>query len=272
MTLQAIQPHNQKAAATWDSPGALYEEISRTIADSIEHCIARLQPKPGMRILDLACGTGWTSRSIARAVPSSHVTGLDLGADLVASARERAAREGLSIDYQVGDAESLPFPDASFDAVVSTCGIMFASHPEAAAEQAARVCRPGGCILLTTWRPDSTLFELFTVMKPYMPAPPTPPPPSPFAWGREERVQELLGAWFDLQFEEAVSTYRCPSAEAAWQLWSENYGPLRALAANQDEERRALLQRDITAFFARFQTPVGVSQPRTYLLTMGRRK
>src|ERR1700749_1836724 len=126
-----IQPHNLKPSATWNSGGACYDEISRGIAASIEHCVLRLNPQPGEYILDLATGTGWTSRVIARR--GAKVIGVDLGQDLVATASERAKDEGLDIASRVADAEKLPFADGEFDAVVSTCGVMFATRPEAAA-------------------------------------------------------------------------------------------------------------------------------------------
>ena len=171
-----IQPHNEKPAAVWSSGGAEYDRVSRGIADSIEHCVLRLDPRPSERILDLATGTGWTSRAVARR--GAKVVGADIAADLVAAARERAKAEGLDIDYRVGDAEKLPFADGEFDAVISTCGVMFASRPEAAAAELARVTRKGGRVALTTWLPDSNLFKMFLVMKPYMPPPPNPAPPS----------------------------------------------------------------------------------------------
>jgi ubiquinone/menaquinone biosynthesis C-methylase UbiE len=122
----------------------------------------------------------------------ARVIGADIAADLLMAAADRAKAEGLDIEYQLGDAENLPFEDGAFDAVVSTCGVMFASRPEAAAAELARVCRKGGRIALTTWLSDSNLFKMFQVMKPYMPPPPTPAPPSPFEWGRAERIRELL--------------------------------------------------------------------------------
>ena len=265
-----IQPHNRKSANVWNSGGARYEEISRGIADSIEHCVLRLAPLAGEKILDLATGTGWTSRLVARR--GAHVTGVDIGTELVASAAERARAEGLDIAYRVGDAESLPFDDGAFDAAISTCGIMFASRPEVASEELARVCRKGGRIALTTWLPDSNLFRMYLVMKPYMAPPPDPAPPSPFEWGRAERVRALLGGKFDLKFEEGVSFYREPSAEAAWETFSNGYGPTRSLAASLDDERRAALKRDFIAFHDGFRTDLGICVPRTYLVTHGVRR
>ena len=209
-------------------------------------------------------------------VPSSSgggtVIGADIAADLVAAARERAKAEGLNIEYRVADAEKLPFTDAEFDAVISTCGVMFASRPEAAAAEVARVTRRGGRVALTTWLPDSNLFKMFQVMKPYMPPPPNPAPPSPFEWGKAERVRELLGGSFDLRFERGTSFYREASGEAAWNTFSMSYGPTKALAGNLDEARRAELRRDFIAFHDRFPTELGICVPREYLLTIGVRR
>ena len=115
---RGIQPHNEKPASVWSSGGKDYDEVSRGIADAIEHCVLRLNPRPGERVLDLATGTGWTSRVVARR--GATVTGVDIANGLLNAARATAAVEGLPIAYQLGDAEDLPFDDASFDAVVST--------------------------------------------------------------------------------------------------------------------------------------------------------
>src|SRR6185295_13820819 len=138
----AVQPHNERPAAVWSSGGKGYDEISRGIADSIEHCVLRLNPQPGERILDLSTGTGWTSRVVARR--GAMVIGVDIASDLLSTARAKAEAEDLPIEYRLGDAENLPFENGAFDAVVSTCGVMFASRPVAAAQELARVCRPGG--------------------------------------------------------------------------------------------------------------------------------
>ncbi len=267
-----IQAHNQRAAAVWSSGGSAYERISRGIADAIEHAVVRLAPQPGERILDLATGTGWAARSLARR--GAEVVGVDIADDLLAAASAAAQREQLPIEHRLADAEALPFEDDRFDAVLSTFGVMFAGRPEAAAAELARVVRPGGRIALATWLPDGNVFQMFCVMKAYMPPPPegSAPPPSPFAWGRAERVGELLGAHFDLQFERGTSMYREPDGEAAWQTFVQGYGPTRMLAASLDDERRAALQRDFVAFHAGFADQLGVCVPRTYLVTVGRRR
>lgn len=265
-----IEPHNQRSAAVWNAGGSRYEEISRGIADSIKHCVLRVDPKPGERVLDVATGTGWTSRVVARR--GAKVTGIDIGTELISTATLRALEDGLDIAYEVGDAERLPFEDGAFDAAVSTCGIMFVSRPEAAAAELARVVRKGGRIGITTWLPDSNLFKMFMVMKPYMPPPPSPAPPSPFEWGKQERLRELLGESFDLRFEKGTSYYREPSGEAAWNTFSNGYGPTRTLANSLDEARRAELKRDFVAFHEQFRNDLGISVPREYWLTVGIRR
>jgi SAM-dependent methyltransferase len=262
-----IEQHNERPAAVWSSGGRNYDAISRGIADSIEHCVMRLNPRPGERILDLATGTGWTSRRVAQR--GAVVTGVDIATDLLLAARENARAAQLSPDYQLGDAENLPFESGSFDAVVSTCGVMFASRPQAAARELARVCRKGGRIALTTWLQDGNLFKMFQVMKRYMPPPPQPAPPSPFEWGNTDRIRELLGSSFELKFERGVSYYREPSAEAAWDTFSTGYGPTKSLAASLDPDRREALRRDFIEFHAGFPTSLGICVPREYWLTVG---
>ena len=265
-----MEKHNERPAAVWSAGGVDYDQISRGIADSIEHCVLRLDPRPGERVLDLATGTGWTSRMVARR--GATVVGVDIAGPLLDAARARAAAEGLRIDYQLGDAERLPFDDGAFDAVVSTCGIMFASQPDAAARELARVCRRGGRVALTTWLSDSNLYRMFEVMKPYMSPPATPTPPrSPFEWGRTERIRELLGDAFALRFEKGVSYYREPSAQAAWETFSKGYGPTRALASGLDADDREALREDFVAFHAGFPTELGICVPREYWLTLGLR-
>jgi SAM-dependent methyltransferase len=270
MTSQAIQPHNIKAAATWNAGGQHYDRISQTIADSIEHCVIRLWPQPGEHVLDVATGTGWTARRVA--ARGATVIGIDLGADLIEAARAAASEARLKIDFRVGDAEKLPFEDQSFDVVISTCGVMFVRNPEAAAAELARVCKKGGRVGLTTWPPDGTVSGLFKVMKPYMPEPPSPPPPSPFDWGIRERVKQLLGSSFDLRFETGTTVLREPSGLVVWELFVAGYGPTKSLAASLDPQRREHLKRDFIAYHDGFKTELGVAMPRDYLVTIGIRK
>jgi len=272
-TLQSpktVLPHNAKAATTWGSGGRNYDRISHSISDGIEHAVARLAPRPGERVLDVATGTGWAARLAA--ARGAAVTGLDLHADLIDAAAALAAEARLQIAFQVGDAEALPFHDASFDAVISTFGVMFCSRPEAAAQELARVTRKGGRLALVTWAVDGTVFGMFKAMKPYMAAPAGNPPPSPFEWGSIARLKSLLGDAFDLRFENGTTTLREPSGQAVWNLFVESYGPTKTLAASLDGPRRIDLQRDFAAYHDGFRTELGVSMPREYLVTIGVRK
>ena len=267
---QSIQPHNTKTAATWDAGGQHYDNISHTIADSIEHCLARLAPMPSERVLDVATGTGWTARRLATL--GAIVTGIDLGADLIAAAEAIAKKAQFNIDFQVGDAEKLGFADQSFDAAISTCGVMFVRDPQAAANELARICRKGGRIGLTTWPSDGAIAGLFNVMKPYMPEPPSPPPPSPFEWGDQERVKQLLGSAFDLKFETGTTVLRKPDGLAVWELFVSGYGPTKSLAAALAPGQRESLKRDFIDYHDNFKTELGIAMPREYLVTIGIRK
>lgn len=264
----AIQAHNEKAAATWGSGGGEYDKISECIADSIEHVLNRLDVRPGEHVLDLATGTGWTARRLAQ--KGAKVVGLDIGGGVIDAAKGFAQKANLDIEFAVGDAEGTDFPDASFDVIASTCGVMFASRPEAVARELTRLCRRGGRIGLTTWPPTSTLAGMFQMMRPYMPPPPSPAPPSPFEWGRPERVSELLGGSFDLKFETGTTVLRMPSGEYIWDVFSTGYGPTKMLY--RTSERKDELRRDFIAFHDAYSTGMGVAMPRDYLVVIGIRR
>jgi SAM-dependent methyltransferase len=269
---EVVQPHNLKAQSVWNSPGGRYDEISRSIGDAIEHAVERLQPRAGERVLDLATGTGWGSRVIAQRFPGVKLTGADIADQMLDSARAAAASMKLDIDYRHADAEKLPFTDATFDRVVSTFGVMFVGRPEAAAAELARVVKKGGRVVLATWKHDSNLFHMFSVMKKFMPPPPQPPPPSPFEWGKYERLKELLSPSFELKFEEGTNHFRYGSGEQAWSLWANHYGPAKTLAANLDDARREEFRRDMIAWHETFPSDLGFDQPRQYVITSAIRK
>jgi SAM-dependent methyltransferase len=261
-----------KAQLVWNAPGGRYDEISRSIADAIEHAVERMQPQSGERVLDLATGTGWGSRIIAQRFAGVSITGADIADQMLEHARATAATQRLEIDYRHADAEQLPFTDGSFDAVVSTFGVMFAGKPEAAAAELGRVIRKGGRLVLATWKHDGNLFHMFGVMKQFMPAPPQPPPPSPFAWGKHERLHELLDRDFDLEIEEATNHFRYASGEQAWNLWVNHYGPAKTLAGSLDDDRRAEFKQAMIAWHETFPSSLGYDQPRQYVITRGVRK
>jgi ubiquinone/menaquinone biosynthesis C-methylase UbiE len=261
----AYEELKQRQSVMWGR--GPYQRITETITDIHEVVVERLAPESGDRWLDLACGTGAVAERACAA--GAQVTGLDLAPVLIETAKERAAELGLEIEYVVGDLERLEFPDASFDKVSSTCGIMFAPDHEAAARELARVTAPGGRIALANWTPTGGLAKMFKVMAPYQPA---PPPSSPFDWGDERRVRELLGEWFELELEEHVSTLRVPSGEAYWELFSTSYGPTKVLADSLGD-RREELHRDWVDFFeTNYRVDGEIAHTREYLLVLGRRR
>ena len=144
---------------------------------------------PGMRVLDVAAGTG--NAAIPAAAQGATVTASDLTPELFEAGRARAEAEGVELEWAQADAEDLPFEDASFDAVISSIGVMFAPHHQAAADELVRVCRPGGTIGLLSWTPEGMLGALFGMMKPFMPPPPPGAQPPPL-WGGEEHLQRAL--------------------------------------------------------------------------------
>ena len=143
---------------------------------------------------------------------------------------------------------------------------MFAPDHEAAARELARITRSGGRIALANWTPTGGLARMFAVMAPYLPA---TPPSSPFDWGDESRVRDLLGGWFELTLEEHVSTLRIGSGEAYWELFSTSYGPTKTLADSLGD-RREDLHRDWVAFFEdNYRVDGQVVHTREYLLVLG---
>jgi SAM-dependent methyltransferase len=267
-----VLSHNRRAQTVWNAPAGRYNEISRSIADAIEHAVERLHPERGQRVLDLATGTGWGSRVIAQRFPGVSVVGADIADKMLDYARGMAARQDLAIDYRHADAEQLPFEDGAFDAVISTFGVMFAANPEAAAGEVARVVKPGGRMVLATWKPDSNVFHMFGVMRPFMAPPAAPPPPSPFAWGDPTRVRELFAQAFDLRFEDGTNVFRYGSGQQAWELWRDHYGPTRSLAESLDDRRREELASALITWHESFASGLGYQQPRDYLITHGVRR
>jgi SAM-dependent methyltransferase len=261
----AFEELKQKQAVMWGN--GPYQRITETIADLQDRAVEALDPQPGERWLDLACGTGATAERACTA--GAAVTGLDLSPVLIDTAKERAADLGLQIDYVIGDVERLAFEDGSFDKVSSTCGIMFAPDHEATAAEIARVTKPGGRIALVNWTPTGGMAKVFKVMAPYQPA---PPPSNPFDWGDEQHVRDMLGDSFELEFEQGVSILRIPSGEAYWELFSTSYGPTKSLAESLGD-RREDLHRDWVDFFeTNYRTNGEIEHTREYLLVLGTRR
>jgi ubiquinone/menaquinone biosynthesis C-methylase UbiE len=147
--------------------GAIAREIGAPEAESF---VARLEVAPGARVLDLACGTGSVTIPLARR--GAVVTGLDMAPNLLEEAREGASREGLPIRFDEGFAEALPYPDGSFDVLVSMFGVMFSPLPDIVASEMARVLRPGGRLALANWTRSGVSGKFGAITGRYLPPPP----------------------------------------------------------------------------------------------------
>src|SRR5262245_2516245 len=146
-----VLAHHKPAATMWGRGGKAYDELSFVISDALAHAAQRLNARAGEHVLDIATGTGWTARNVARA--GAMVTAVDISPELLAAAADISAHMHPPIEFQLADAEQLPFDDGVFDGVISTFGVMFAVNQGAAAAELGRVCRSGGRITLATWAP-----------------------------------------------------------------------------------------------------------------------
>ena len=253
--------------AVWDA--GEYAELSQHIADIGERVAARAGIEPGMAVLDVACGTGNAARPAARA--GAEVTGLDLVPKLLEQGRAKAAAEGLDIEWVEGDAEELPFADASFDRVLSTVGHMFAPRHQRVADEMARVCRPGGAIVTATWTPEGSVGAVFAASASYLPAPPDYASP-PILWGREDHVRELFGSVATgFEFERHVNRIEWDSIEGFADYFMDRFGPLVTARAMLGERFGELRERILRIWRdANEATDGGFRLPQEYLLSVVR--
>jgi ubiquinone/menaquinone biosynthesis C-methylase UbiE len=197
---------------------------------------------PNERVLDVACGSGNTSIAAARRF--AKVTGLDYVPALLDHGRERAKAELVDVDYVEGDAQALPFDDASFDCVLSTFGVMFAPDQRRAASELMRVCRPGGRIGLACWAPDGAVGEMFATTMRHAPPPFKIDPP--VLWGTEDHLRDLFGDGIsDLRVERREAMIRYPSAEFQLEYFKQWFGPTKMAFARLDEDAQKALASDL---------------------------
>lgn len=257
----------QRQAHVWGC--APYETVSGQHVDVIDRLLDRLDVGPGLRLLDVATGSGELARPAA--TRGASVTAVDFAPAMVEAARRRAAEEQLVIDVQLGDAEALPCPDASFDVVASSFGVMFCPDHRAVARELGRVCRTAGTLGLACWILDAGFADVFKAMAPYQ-----PPAPEgvgrPFDWGERGYVEELLGADFDLEFADVDAPQVGASGEEMWTLLETGYGPVKALVGSLEDVRRAQLQADVVAAFERHRRNGSIHLSRRALLTIGTRR
>ncbi|MGH9035787.1 MAG: class I SAM-dependent methyltransferase [Acidimicrobiia bacterium] len=219
--------------------------------------------QPGERVLDVAAGSGNTALAAARRW--AEVTATDFVPHLLETAARRAEAEGLPLTTQVADAQELPFPDASYDVVLSTFGAMFAPDQERTATELARVCRPGGRIGMANWAPDGMVGEMFRATAAHVPPPPGVRPT--VDWGRQERLEELFGdAVSDLRVERRQFVFRYHSVEWALQYFRQWFGPTKVAFASLDPAGQEALGRDLMAVWAKHNRAEGpLVAPADYL-------
>ncbi len=263
----AFEELTARQAVMWGS--APFENIAEVISDMHVALVDYLEPSPGEHWLDLACGAGDVAFHAARS--GAVVTGSDLSPRLVETAERRAAEIGLDLTLEVADCQNLHYDDASFDVVSSSVGVIFAPDHERVAHELARVCRPGGRVGLTAWRKESGVGEMFTAMMPYMPTPP-PGVGSPFQWGNEAYVESMLGDAFDLSFTELDTRHEGDDGSEMWEVFRDNYGPSFTLWSSLDDEQRAALDADMTAYFESYRADDGISVERRYIVVTGVRR
>jgi SAM-dependent methyltransferase len=243
-------------AESWS--GASYERIAETFAAIHDRVVGALAIEPGARVLDVACGTGGVALRAARA--GADVVGIDISADQLAKARGAAEAAGLAIRFGEGDCQELPYSDAAFDAVASAFGVIFAPDHQRAADELARVCRPGGRLALTAWPKDEWLDVGERAGRTF------PDGPDASDWAREEHVRALLGDAFDLELQTGEWRIEAGSGDELWELVSTSMPPLRSWLEEQSDEVRAHAEQVYLEYLA-----PGVLE-RKYVLVVGLRR
>jgi SAM-dependent methyltransferase len=235
--------------------GASYERIAETFAPIHDRVVGELDVAPGQAFLDLACGTGGVALRAARR--GATVTGVDISGDQLGKARVAAEAEGLTVRFDEGDCQALPYPDAAFDAVASVFGLIFAPAHRAAASELARVTR--GRMAFTAWYEDEWVRLGRELGRPDAPGDDTT------AWSREEYVRALLEDAFELRFERGEWLVE-RSPEALWELVSTSAPPIRSWVRTLEPSSRDEVEQAYLRFFA------GGELRRPYMLVLGTRR
>ena len=269
---QQLKAKHRALWASGDYPAVAAELIPALGPTLVQACGVRA----GQRVLDVGAGSG--NAAIPAAATGAEVIASDLTPELFIAGRRIAAQRGVELAWEQGDAEALPYPDESFDVVLSCVGAMFAPHHQTAADELLRVTRPGGTIGMINWTPEGFIGNLFKTMGPYAPPPPagaTPPP----RWGNEQHVRDLFGdrvTDLDMRRQTVVMDH-CDSPTAFREYWKRNYGPtISVYKYNADDaERTVALDGDFLQFLTtwnRAHQPGRTAYPAEYLLVTARKR
>jgi SAM-dependent methyltransferase len=240
--LGAVKTRQQAAWSTGN-----YAVVGTTLQIVGESLCEALDLRAGASVLDVAAANG--NATLAAARRWCDVVSTDYVPALLEAGRVRAEAEGHSVRFQEADAENLPFPDASFDVVMSTFGVMFTPNQEKAARELARVCKPGGRIGLANWTPAGFIGQVFKTIGKYVP--PAPGVQSPALWGTEARLHELFGkSAREIRAAGRAFTFRYRSATHWLEVFRTYYGPMTKTFAALDAGRQATFTEDLLALMA----------------------
>jgi SAM-dependent methyltransferase len=251
-----IDALKERLRATWMAGN--YDRFSRFMESSAVEFLDRVGSIPrGASLLDVACGSGQLALVAARR--GARVSGIDIAANSSRVARDRARAEALPAQFDEGDAEALPYADASFDVVASLFGAVFAPQPDLVAQELIRVCRPGGTIAMANWTRTGFIGQMFATFARFI-APPGMP--APVLWGDPSTVRERLGTGVsDLRMTRVMYRFDYPFSPAdVVEFFRENYGPTNRAFAALSADHQAALHDDLVALWSAHNQGSGVTR------------
>ncbi len=243
----------------------MVERLATVLEPIHDELVERLAPQPGERWLDLGSGTGATALRAAR--DGAAVTAIDASEPMIEKARSDAEEAGLSVRFDVGSVEYLPYEDGEFDAIASNFGFIFSPDHANVAGELARVARPGARLGFTAWKPNPKLGELYRrfTEEPLEGREAT-------EWGREDHVEDMLGEDFELEFSDGTLWIDAESGEELWELFSSTAPPVVALLDKLDADRVDAFHHAFVELYESYREGNRVKAPRRYLLTLGTRR
>jgi SAM-dependent methyltransferase len=217
--------------------------IARSIEEGGREFVGRLNLKPDIKVLDVACGTGNLALPAART--GADVTGVDIAPNLIEQAIANANRENLKAKFDVGDAEDMPYSDGEFDVVMTMFGAMFAPRPDVTASELKRVCKTGGLITMANWTPEAFTGAMFKTNAKHVPPPSGMSPP--LQWGIEDMVRDRFAdgiANLEMRRLPITFNFDMPPADVV-EHFRKYFGPTQKAFESLDEAGQAALRSDL---------------------------